>query len=123
MPQPAKTRHIYTHMSLRPDMAGVLYVGQRSMVMALQCIVMNTPPPPRAPPNPLTKLFLFNSGRLLRRVKNPQNPGGMAWEVPGASVVRFKKGDLVATVFPGLLTVSLLAAEGLPTVWVRRRYS
>lgn len=46
----------------------------------------------------------------------------MAWEVPGASAVRFNKGDMVATVFPGLLTVSLLAAEGLPTIWVRKHY-
>ena len=42
----------------------------------------------------------------------------MAWDVPGPSSLRFQKGELVSKVFPGLLTVSLLAAEGLPVVLV-----
>lgn len=47
-----------------------------------------------------------------------QEPGGVAWDVPGPSSLRFQKGELVSKVFPGLLTVSLLAAEGLPVVLV-----
>lgn len=42
----------------------------------------------------------------------------VAWEVPGPSRVRFKNGGIVPEVFPGLLTVSLLAAEGMPVVLV-----
>lgn len=38
--------------------------------------------------------------------------------MPGPSSLRFPKGELVSKVFPGLLTVSLLAAEGLPVVLV-----
>ncbi|CAM9682943.1 unnamed protein product [Ectocarpus sp. 6 AP-2014] len=45
-----------------------------------------------------------------------REPGKVAWEVPGPSSVRFKEGAFVSKVFPGLLTVSLLAAEGLPIV-------
>ena len=48
-----------------------------------------------------------------------QDPGRLAWEVPGPTEVRFKRGEMVSKVFPGLLTVSLLAVEGLPTVLVR----
>ena len=41
----------------------------------------------------------------------------MAWEVQGASdcEVHFKNGNFVSRVFPGVLTVSLLAVEGLPS--------
>lgn len=43
----------------------------------------------------------------------------MSWGVPGRSSIHFKSGDLVSKVFPGMLTVSLLTAEGLPKVTVR----
>lgn len=39
--------------------------------------------------------------------------------MPGPTEVRFNKGEMVSKVFPGLLTVSLLAVESLPTVLVR----
>lgn len=49
-----------------------------------------------------------------------QSPGRLAWEVEGdsGSEVRFSDGKFVSKVFPGMLTVSLLAVEGLPTIVV-----
>ncbi|CAM9555140.1 unnamed protein product [Pylaiella littoralis] len=43
-----------------------------------------------------------------------RDPGKVAWEVPGPNNVLFLDGKLVSMAFPGLLTVSLLAVEGLP---------
>lgn len=47
-----------------------------------------------------------------------QDPGEMWWLAPceGSNMLHFNDGALAARTFPGLLTVSILAAEGLPVV-------
>ncbi|CAN0380835.1 unnamed protein product [Ectocarpus sp. 12 AP-2014] len=68
-------------------------------------------PPERRPFDLDAAVFLADFAFEVYR-----NPGKVAWEVPGPSSVHFKEGAFVSKVFPGLLTVSLLAAEGLPIV-------
>ncbi|CAB1113920.1 unnamed protein product [Ectocarpus sp. CCAP 1310/34] len=68
-------------------------------------------PPERRPFDLDAAVFLADFAFEVYR-----DPGKVAWEVPGPSSVRFKEGAFVSKVFPGLLTVSLLAAEGLPIV-------